>query len=481
MIKKEEFIKTKIVATIGPASDSEEVIKELILAGTTMFRLNSSHETPEVHLHRLQTIRKISKELGRFIPVVLDLQGPKIRVGNLDNPIELKVNQELIIKPQMEQKGENIIPVDYEGIVKDVKSGDRLLLDDGRLEFRVTGTEPDYAKAVVVNGGILKSRKGLNIPGSTLSISAITKRDVDYIKFSVDNEVDYIALSFVRSKDDVIKAKNILEVFGKNIPIISKIEKPQAIDNLDSIITVSEGIMVARGDLGIEISPEKVPLVQKKIIKAANAQKKVVIVATQMLESMVEQPMPTRAEASDVANAIIDGTDAVMLSEETTIGKYPVKAVEMMAQIAKNVENSDVISRNYYPAEMRQINNPDAQAICSAIMKMIEKIDIKAILAFTASGYTPSLLSKGKPSVPIYALCENEAACRQMNLYRDVFPVLFDCKIEMNRETVKLINNLLVKTLGYKSNDKIIITGSIPELARGKTTNFIRLHEIPGV
>lgn len=472
------LISTKIIATLGPSSDTKEKIKALTKAGVTMFRLNSSHADEAEHLRRLIYIREIEKEVGYPIPVLLDLQGPKIRVGLLDEPIEL-INSSIINFRHQEKYTDGIIPVDYEGIAKDVKIGEKILMDDGKLIVEVVKIENDLISAKVICGGLLKQRKGINIPGSTGSINVLTQRDVQYVKFAIDNEIDYLGLSFVRDAKDVMELRELIKKHNGKTKIISKIEKPQALKNIDEIIIKSSGIMVARGDLGIEISPEKVPIVQKEIIKKANAQRKVVIVATQMLESMIEQPIPTRAEASDVANAIIDGTDAIMLSGETAAGKYPVEAVKMMASIAKNVENSKIMQHNHYSQSLINACKDDSIAICMAIIDMVEKINVKAIVALTASGYTPKLLSKAKPSVPIFSFCPSYRNTRRMVLYSDVYPIEMDLSAGINQETLETLDKCLIERFNYKVGDKVIFTGALPDLLVGKT-NFIKLHELGG-
>lgn len=469
---------TKIIATLGPSSETKDKIKALAKAGVTMFRLNSSHGDESVHLKRLNLIREVEKELGYPIPTLLDLQGPKIRVGNLEESIELI--KDSIVKFRHQEKYENgIIPVDYKGIAKDVHSGEKIMLDDGKLVLEVVNVENDVINAKVLCGGLLKQRKGINIPGSQGSLNVLTERDKEFVKFAIDNEIDYLGLSFVRDAKDVMELRELIKKHNGKIKVISKIEKPQALENIDEIIIKSSGIMVARGDLGIEISPEKVPVVQKEIIKKANAQRKVVIVATQMLESMIEQPIPTRAEASDVANAIIDGTDAIMLSGETAAGLYPVEAVKMMKSIAQNVENSEIMRHNYYSQDVIAECKDDSIAICTAIIDMVEKINVKAILALTASGYTPKLLSKAKPSVPILTFCPSYRNTRRMMLYSDVYPIEMEFEGGMNQKTLETLDKCLIERFNFKSGDKVIFTGSLPDLLVGKT-NFIKLHEIEG-
>lgn len=470
-----KLVSTKIIATLGPSSETKEQIKALAGAGVTMFRLNSSHGDEAEHLKRLNYIREVEKEAGYPIPVLLDLQGPKIRVGHLPQPVEL-VKDEIVKFRHQDDFEDNIIPVDYQGMARDVKPGEKIMMDDGKLIVEVVKIEKDVISAKVLAGGLLQQRKGINVPGSQGSLKVLSERDIQFVKFAIDNEIDYLGLSFVRDVKDILELKEVIKKHNGKIKIISKIEKPQALKNIDEIITKSAGIMVARGDLGIEISPEKVPIVQKEIIRKANAQRKVVIVATQMLESMVENPIPTRAEASDVANAIIDGTDAIMLSGETAAGKYPLEAVKMMESIAINVENSDVMRHNYYPKDLLDAHNDDSIAICSAIIDMVEKIDVKAILALTASGYTPKLLSKAKPSVPILTFCPSYRNTRRMVLYSDVFPVEMDLD-GVTQGTLDVLDTCLIERFKCKPGDKVIITGALPDLLIGKT-NFIKLHEV---
>lgn len=476
----QNLVKTKIVATLGPSSDTKEKIKDLALAGVTMFRLNSSHGDEEQHLRNLTYIREIEKEINRPLPVLLDLQGPKIRVGNFEEPIVLNKDEIVKFRHQESISPDGIIPVDYEGMANDVSKGEKILIDDGKIILTVENVSNGIITTKVIAPGVLKQRKGINIPGSTGSINVLTERDIEFVKFAVKHEIDYLGLSFVRNGKDVQDLKDLIKENNGKIKIISKIEKPQAIKNIDEIIKKSSGIMVARGDLGIEISPEKVPIVQKEIIRKTNAQRKVVIVATQMLESMIEQPIPTRAEASDVANAIIDGTDAIMLSGETAAGKYTVEAVKMMQSIAENVETSHIMEHNHYSSELLSAHNDDSIAICSAIIDMVEKVDVKAILAITASGFTPKLLSKAKPSVPIFTSCPSFRNCRRLNLYSGVFTVSLNTDQNITRETLLMFDKYLIENYDLKFGDKIVFTGSIPDLMVGKT-NFIKLHEIGSV
>lgn len=471
--------KTKIVATLGPASKSEEIIEELVLAGATMFRINTSHGSAQEHAETIAKIRNVEKKLCTSIPILIDLQGPKIRVGELIEPVVLAEGKELVLEYGLKQTDKNIIPVDYKGITQDAKTGEIILLDDGKIKIQVVKNDGKQVTVKVLHGELLKPRKGINIPGDTKSVSAITERDVDFIKFAVDNNADYLALSFVRDKDDVLLAKKYLSHFGANIPIVAKIEKPEAVSNIDSILEVVDAVMVARGDLGIELAPEKVPMVQKQIVDAAFTHRKACIVATQMLESMIEEPIPTRAEASDVANAILDGTDAVMLSGETAAGKFPVEAVKMMAKIAQDVEESDFLKYNL-DLPMTTSYEPTPQAISGAAVKMAKDLGAKAILAFTHTGYTVKLLSKLRPSVPVIAISDREDTCRKLNLYWDMHPFQKDWDVVLDDNLLKKIDKLLLERTSYQKDERIIIIGSIPQLITGRT-NFVRVHRIGAI
>ncbi len=467
--------KTKIVATLGPATSTYEMISKLAQAGASTFRLNTSHGDIEQHKTTLQTVRKVSSDLDTFIPVLVDLQGPKIRVGNLDEPISIQEGQIIKLTPK-ETDDKDLIPVDYDGIVEDVKAGDKILLDDGKVGLEVLEASQDVVVAKVLYGQVIRSRKGINLPGATASLSAVTERDVKFIKFAVENEADYVALSFVREAKDIELAKKYIAEFGGKIPIIAKIEKPQAIENLDEIIKAADGIMVARGDLGIEMSPEDVPIEQKVIIKKTTKQRKVCIVATQMLESMIEEPIPTRAEASDVANAIIDGTDAVMLSGETAMGKYPLEAVSMMRKIADNTENCKLCPVNL-SLDVSDYYELSPQAIANAAIKMAQDLNAKAILAFTHTGYTPKLLAKLHPSVPVIGISDMESTCRRLNLFWGITPYCREWDFVLDSSMLSKINDFIYKNTDFKNGERIIIIGSIPKLITGRT-NFIRVHRI---
>ena len=474
----DNYTMTKIVATLGPSSNTKDMIKKLYEAGVTMFRMNSSHGDVEFHKKNLQIIREIEKEENTLIPVLLDLQGPKIRVGQLKEPIEIKKGEILKFKHMTDMDGD-IIPVDYKGMADDVTPGEMIMIDDGKIQLEVQKTENQVIYAKVLGDGLLKPRKGINIPGSQGSLAVLTERDKKFVEWAAKEDIDYLGLSFVREASDVVELRELLKSHGNtSAKIISKIEKPQAVNNIDAIIDVSDGIMVARGDLGIEISTEKVPIVQKTIIRKANVKRKVVIVATQMLESMIENPIPTRAETSDVANAILDGTDAIMLSGETAAGAYPLEAVQMMKKVADAVEESPFMRRNKFPRKMiEEEKDSQAMAIGMSIADMSKKMNVKAVIALTGSGFTASFISEARLSVPIIACCPSKCTCRDLKLYRGVFPYPMAYNGAIDESSLDLLDQFLLRHWDIKRGDTVIITGSVPELLVGGT-NFIKIHQI---
>ena len=474
---KNIFLKrTKIVATLGPATDTPEVIKELIKAGANVFRLNTSHGSMEYYREKIRMVKETASQMGACVATLVDLQGPKIRIGNLKDEIMLKDGDKIVFKHSLEQEESSYIPVDYAGISKDVSSGSRVLIDDGKLEVKVDKVEDDKVYATVVNGGVLKSRKGLNIPGSTASLDAVTPKDIEFIKFAAEEKADLIALSFVREKEDVLLAKKYINDFNSSIPVVSKLEKPDAIKNLKEIVSVSDAIMVARGDLGIELSSVEVPICQKLIIEESNKQRKPVIVATQMLESMINEPIPTRAEASDVANAILDGADAVMLSGETSVGRFAVDAVKMMSKIAMTTENSCFYQFDTDTEPDDEITLT-RQAVVFGADKMLKYVNAKAILSFSHFGYSTRLTSKLKPSAPIIMISDTEETCRKMALAWGVYSFCKKWDDTVDAGLLLKIDEFLINEIGLKNNDYVIITGSAPRLITGRT-NFVRVHKI---
>ncbi len=469
--------KTKIVATLGPASRDYKTIKELALSGAVMFRINTSHGNKEDHAKKIEIIRQVEKELERNIPVLIDLQGPKIRVGELNEAVKINKGDEIILEhTQKPQKG--IIPVDYEGIAKDVKPDDKILLDDGKVGLKVVKVLENRVYATVEYGSEIKPRKGINIPGTQASLEAVTNRDKEYIKFALEQNADYLALSFVRKAEDIKCARYYTKAYGDTeIPIIAKIEKPQALDNLEEIIKEADGIMVARGDLGIEMSPQEVPIAQKRIIELTNKHKKPCIVATQMLESMITEPIPTRAEASDVANAIYDRADAIMLSGETASGNYPVEAVKMMTLISSAVEKSPYIKTNLDIELIKELN-ATSQAISSSAVNIANKIEAQGILIFSETGYTPPIISKLKPSVPIIVVTHDTKTARRLNLFWGVFSYVDEnCCGILDEKLFNKIDELLIKRAKFKKGENIVIVNSTPRLMNG-TINTIRVHTI---
>ncbi len=415
--------KAKIVATMGPASQTEEMVESLILSGMDVARLNFSHGTQASHAERIACLRSVSRRLNRPLAILQDLQGPKIRVGVLPQPLNLVAGQQVRLYPENGERPDgDSIPVDFPQLFYSVKVGDRILLDDGRLALQVLSIQRSIVTAEVRTGGELSSNKGINLPGVRLNIPAFTDKDAEDLEFGLSQGVDLIAISFVRLPEDVAMVKQIVSTrLGEQAPlVIAKLERPEALDNLDGILDASDGVMVARGDLGVEMAPEDVPGAQKRIIQQANRKGKLVITATQMLESMIHNPLPTRAEASDVANAIYDGTDAVMLSGETAAGKYPLEAVKMMDRIVRQAESDFDL---WGHTQVIQANEKDdAVAICLAARELAHDRDVEAIALFTRTGRTAVLLSKARPCVPVLAFTPVDQTYRRLAAAWGVIP-----------------------------------------------------------
>ncbi len=416
---------TKIVATLGPASDSPETIAELIKAGVNVFRLNFSHGTHDSHRESIARIRSASKAIGMDVGILQDLCGPKIRTGLMENgAITLKDGGETLITTKEVVGTPEKFQTQYEALPRDVKIGDRILLDDGALELEVLGSGDGEIRAKIVRGGVLKNNKGMNLPGVSVSAPSVTPKDLNDLKVGIAEGVDFVALSFIRHPDDLNPVREVMENAYSRAKLIAKIEKPEAISHIEEIVRHSDGIMVARGDLGIEMPLPRVPTLQKRLIYLANAMDRYVITATQMLESMTTNAIPTRAEVSDVANAIVDGTDAVMLSGETAAGCNPVGVVRMMASIAQETE---AYLKSYRPpwdwSGMLSNENPVLDAIGHAALKLVNDLDIKAIIVHTQTGGTALFMSKSRPLVPIVAFTPDAAAVRRLNLYWGVASV----------------------------------------------------------
>jgi pyruvate kinase len=467
--------KTKIVCTIGPASSSEKILEALIRAGMDVARLNFSHGTHEVHGQVVHALRAISARLGRSVAILQDLCGPKIRTGALQGgvPIDLVEGAEISITTDPLPGTASMISTSYSRLPADVHAGDPILLADGLMELQVLETGATSVRCRIVHGGQLGERKGMNLPGVKLSTPAVTAKDIADLEFGVAQGVDYIAVSFVREAEDLLHVRRLLREREAAIPVIAKIEKPEAVQNLDAILEACEGVMVARGDLGVEVNPEKVPILQKRIIEAANRHGDLVITATQMLESMIENPRPTRAEASDVANAILDGTDAVMLSAETSVGKYPVEAVQMMGRIALEAEAS---GRACPAARHEQQDYP--HAIAHAACAIAGDLELKAICAFTQSGYTARLVSKERPGAPILAFTHNRRIYHLAALYWGVAPLLVDFAGDFEDLLRCVEKELLARGLAAPG-DSVAVLGGMPAAAKGPT-NFLKIQRLAG-
>ena len=469
--------RSKIVCTLGPASSSPERIGELIDAGMDVARLNFSHGEHEGHLKVLQAVRQESERRKRAVAVLLDLQGPKIRVGKFANgSVELKSGDPFTITTDRSVLGTpERVSTSHTGLPGDVKVGDHILLDDGYMTLAVTEVGNTDVKTVVVSGGTLKDRKGINLPNVTVSAPALTEKDRADLAFGMSVGVEYIALSFVRSPEDVLEARRLATAGGVRIPIIAKIEKPQAIDCLDDIIEAADGIMVARGDLGVEMGPEKVPLIQKRIIEMTNKKGDIVITATQMLDSMIHNQKPTRAEASDVANAVLDGTDALMLSGETAVGRHPVEAVRTMSRIVSEIETS-----THYRQRMRRPSIElcvSANAVAVASVTAAKKMNIKTITVVSNSGGAARLLSDHRPEARIIALTTDEVTYRRLALYWGVTPVLVQPAATTD-EMLDKIERVLGERALAKSGEYIVITMALP-VGAGETTNMLKIHRMP--
>jgi pyruvate kinase len=418
--------RTKIVATIGPASEGEEILERLIKAGLDVARLNFSHGSYDDHEEIYKRIRKISKKLGKAVTIMQDMQGPKIRTGEIEGKsITLKPDQRFTLTTKKIMGSNEIVSVDLPQLIQSVKPGGRILLDDGNLELVVTGIYDDRVETRVVLGGVLKEHKGVNLPGARLDIPGFTSKDEEDLEFGLKLGVDAVAVSFVRSARDVQLVRQAItrrEPKQGFVPIIAKMERPEAMQNLDEIVEVADGVMVARGDLGVEMLPESVPIAQKRIIACANKHAKVVITATQMLDSMINNPRPTRAEATDVANAIFDGTDAVMLSGETAVGKYPIQSIEMMNAIACQAESSMREYGHWSGVFEPESGQDDTYFMTQAARELAHDRNVEAIAVFTKSGRTALLMSKTRPDVPILAFTPEAEAYNRMGLYWGVYP-----------------------------------------------------------
>jgi pyruvate kinase len=466
--------RAKIVATLGPSSSSETVFRELLRAGLDVARLNFSHGTHPEKLKLIETVRKVSHEERKPICILGDLQGPKIRTGRLKNriPVQLKAGQRLTITPRDILGTSSLVATTFPTLAENLEPGARILLSDGLIELRVLEIPGDDVECEVINGGMLGEHKGINLPGIPVRVPSLTEKDEEDLEFGLRHGIDSVAVSFVRTAEDVRHVKYRIAALGMETWIIAKLEKPQAIENLEAILENADGVMVARGDLGVEMPPEKVPAIQKHVIRRAAEHRKPVITATQMLESMIENPRPTRAEASDVANAIYDGTDAVMLSAETAAGKYPVEAVKMMARIVSetetNLRDTSVLGIRHTRSQLSI-----AETICESAAHAAEDLDVSAIAVFTETGATARQLSKYRPKPQIFALSSVDASIHRMALLWGVHPIKCP-KLHTSEQMVDYAEETLEQGGFVKPKEVLgIVAGT---RTRSGSTNFLRLH-----
>jgi len=468
--------KTKIVATIGPATTSQEMLEKLLKAGLNVIRLNFSHGDFNEHQVKVDNFKKAMKSTGLSGAILQDLSGPKIRLGEFyQERVELKKGDIITITTENIIGNEKKVSINYKPFPKEVKVGDNIMVDDGKKKFEVIEIKGEEVVCKIIVGGNTKGRRGVNLPDSDLSIKSLTDKDKKDIEFGIKNKVDFFAFSFVRTAEDVRELREILNKKKSKAKIIAKIETPQAIKNLDAILELCDGLMVARGDLAIEVPAEKVPLLQKMIIKKCNDAGKVVITATQMLESMIKSPVPTRAEVSDIANAILDGTDAIMLSEETTLGEYPLEAVNVMTKVAKEIEYN-------YPE--RKINNEKTNketevtdSITESVVKTAHDVGAKAIIALTETGYTARMVSRFKPKPFILAITPNEVTYRQVCLSFGCYPVLVPMFNDY-KEVAKFVRDYCIKNKIASKGDKIVATGGMPFSKKSGSTNMVMVTTI---
>jgi pyruvate kinase len=475
--------RTKIVATLGPASTSMEVIEKMIMAGTDVCRINFSHGSYDKVLEQITNIREINKKLGKHTAILADLQGPKLRIGTVENNgVELVAGKEIVITTKECVGTAERIYITYPQFPKDVTIGDYIMIDDGKLLLTVFATNrEDEVKALVSHGGMLSSKKGVNLPNTKISLPCLTEKDLKDLDFALTHKVDWIGLSFVRSASDIIELKHLIQNFDhtSRAKVVAKIEKPEAVKDIDNIIRETDAIMVARGDLGVEVPMQKVPMIQKMLVRKCLEQSKPVIIATQMMESMITNISPTRAEVNDVANSVIDGADAVMLSGETSVGNHPIKVVEAMTKIIEWVEQeSDVVYHRENAAPEVDLANPRflSDSICYTAAKMAERTAAAAIVTMTHSGYTAFKLASHRPKAKIYVFTDNPSILTTLNLVWGVQGLYYDKNISTDH-TIADIKHILKNKEMVKVNDLIINIASIPLSEKGKS-NMIKLSAV---
>jgi len=468
--------RTKIICTIGPATEDEATIRALLKAGMNVARLNFSHGTHEQHLKVIKILRSTAAELDMPLAILQDISGPKIRIGELNKgPINLLPGDTVKLVSGSRQEAEDEIPIDTHGLMESIREKDRILLADGTMELEVTKKEAHHFLAKVIVGGILTSHKGVNLPSSSLNIPNLTEKDKKDLAFGLENEVDWVALSFVRDEADLHEARLIMEDYGYTIPLIAKIEKHEALKNIEGIIKNSDAIMIARGDLGVEIPLEQVPIIQKKLIKIANKHGKPVITATQMLKSMVESPRPTRAEATDVTTAILDGTDAIMLSEETAVGNYPVEAVKFMHKLAITSEES-IDYNNYLDRDINKDKTNISQAVSHAACLLAKEVGAKLIIASTMSGSTAQQISSFRPKEPIIAFTASKKIRHRLNLVWGVTPYFVKTLKSTDQMLISVKKMIIENNMAIKG-DTLVITAGVPFGVKG-TTNLVSVETL---
>ncbi|NDK57647.1 pyruvate kinase [Pontibacter sp. BT213] len=468
------FNKTKVLATVGPASNTFERLLALVQEGVDAFRLNFSHGEHSEHLEVINHVREINRQFNTTVCLVQDLQGPKIRIGEVENGgVEIKQGQEVILRCDGSLSTNDHLATNYTHLAKDVKVGDAILLDDGKLELKVLHTDNDQeVRCEVIYGGIVKPRKGINLPDTSVSAPSLTEKDLRDLHFGLDNDIEWVALSFVRSVKDINEIKRIIEERGKDTRVIAKIEKPEAIKNIDEIVEATDAIMVARGDLGVEVGMEQVPMIQKMVVEKSNRAAKPVIIATQMMESMIVNPRPTRAETNDIANAVIDGADCLMLSAETAVGAYPVETIRSMNLTIRTVEtHADIFNKNY-------VLNPHSPNFCNDSLvanacNLARDTNARAIIGMTKSGYTAFQLAKSRPKSDIFIFTENYKLLYTLNLVWGVRGFHYD-KFESTDATIADIKQTLLDGGYIEKGDVFINTASMP-MNEQKRTNMIKL------
>ncbi len=470
--------KTKIVATLGPATSTEEVLLKMMQEGTDVFRINFSHADYQDVTERIEMIRKLSEKHKLNISILADLQGPKLRVGRMKEEVVVNPGDKITFSTKEEFEGtKDRVYMNYQKFPQDVKKGERILLDDGKLMFEVVKTDGKYeVETNVIQGGPLRSKKGVNLPNTNISLPALTEKDVKDAVFAISQKVDWIALSFVRHAEDLKQLQAIIDEHSDHkIPIIAKIEKPEAVENIDKIVAYCDGLMVARGDLGVEIPAEEVPLIQKKLVLRAKKARIPVIIATQMMETMISSLTPTRAEVNDVANSVMDGADAVMLSGETSVGQYPIQVIQKMTSILKNVEDSELIQVPQDPPHIRT-KRYITKAICYHAAHMANEISAKAISTLTNSGYTAFQISAWRPQAHILVFTSNKRILTQLNLLWGVKAIFYD-KYVSTDETVEDVNQMAFDMGFVKKGDMLINLAAMPIVEKGMV-NTLRVSEV---